>query len=93
MRASKLQQQQVYRSRFDAQGREVDAQPGAAVKVVAAELAFPGAKWHLAFQFQPAQTVAFEGAGMAFQLACFTGDKWIVGFCRPGGLDAWRWKD
>ena len=40
-------------------GKEVDAQPGAKVKVVAAELEFPGAKWNLAFKFETAQEVTF----------------------------------
>ena len=44
-------------------GKEVDAQPGAKVNVVAAELEFPGAKWNLAFKFEPAQEVAFNGTG------------------------------
>jgi hypothetical protein len=40
-------------------GKEVDAQPGAKVKVVADELEFPGAKWNLAFKFETAQEVTF----------------------------------
>lgn len=77
---------------LDAQGKEHDAQPGPAVKVVAAELEFPGAKRSLAFQFVPPREVAFEGVKLAFALPCLTGDHWTVGFCTPGELDAWRWK-
>jgi hypothetical protein len=53
---------------LDRYGQEVDAQPGAKVKVVAAELEFPGAKWSLAFKFEPAQEVAFNGAGLTFAI-------------------------
>ncbi|HUT33112.1 MAG TPA: hypothetical protein VNE39_06525 [Planctomycetota bacterium] len=27
-----------------------------------------------------------------YQSAAETGDHWTVGFCKPGELDAWRWK-
>ncbi|KPK43726.1 MAG: hypothetical protein AMK72_12945 [Planctomycetes bacterium SM23_25] len=46
----------------DAGGKEVDARPGTKLKVAAAELAFPGAKWHLAFAFTPPQPVTFKDA-------------------------------
>jgi len=75
---------------LDGSGKEVDAQPGAKVKVVAAELEFPGAKWSLAFKFEPAQEVAFNGAALKFAIGSLTNDNWQVGFCKPGELDAWR---
>jgi len=78
----------------DDSGKEFDAQPGAQVKVAAAELEFPGARWNLCFEFKPAQEVSFNGAGMKFQLRNSLGDNWSVGFCKPGKLDTWRqwWK-
>ena len=75
---------------LDGSGKEVDAAAGAKVKVVAAELEFPGAKWSLAFKFEPAQEVAFNGAALKFAIGSLTNDNWQVGFCRPGELDAWR---
>jgi hypothetical protein len=79
---------------LDGSGKEVDAQPGARVgarvKVVAAELEFPGAKWNLAFLFQPAQDVAFDGTELKFAIGALTNDNWQVGFCRPGELENWR---
>ena len=75
---------------LDGSGKEVDAQPGAKVKVVAAELEFPGAKWNLAFKFEPAQEVAFNGAELKFAIGSWTNDNWQVGFCRPDELEAWR---
>jgi Heparinase II/III-like protein len=75
---------------LDGYGKEVDAQPGAKVKVVAAELEFPGAKWSLAFKFEPAQEVAFNGAALKFAIGSLTNDNWQVGFCRPGDLESWR---
>jgi len=77
---------------LNAQGKEHDAQPGPAVKVVAAELAFPDGKRSLAFQFVPPREVAIDGTKLTFALPCLTGDHWTVGFCKPGELDAWRWK-
>jgi len=77
----------------DAQGKEHDARPGPSVKVAAAELEFPGAAWNLALQFLPSQEVTFDGAKITFQLGCLTGDKWAIGFCRPGSLDRWRRKE
>jgi hypothetical protein len=75
---------------LDRSGKEVQAQPGAKVKVVAAELEFPGAKWSLAFKFEPAQEVAFNGAALKFAIGSLTNDNWQVGFCRPGELESWR---
>jgi hypothetical protein len=75
---------------LDDSGKEVDAAAGAKGKVVAAELEFPGAKWSLAFKFEPAQEVAFNGAALKFAIGSLTNDNWQVGFCRPGELDAWR---
>jgi hypothetical protein len=74
----------------DSGGKEVDAKPGTKLKVVAAELAFPGAQWHLAFAFTPPQSVTFKGVGMQFPIGSLNGDAWSVGFCRPGELEAWR---
>jgi len=74
----------------DASGKEVEAKPGTKLKIAAAELAFPGAKWHLAFAFTPPQPVTFNGAGMQFPIGSLNGDAWSVGFCRPRGLDGWR---
>ena len=75
---------------LDGSGKEVDAQPGAKVKVVAAELEFPGAKWNLAFEFQPAQEVTFNGTELKFAIGSLTNDNWQIGFCRPGELERWR---
>ena len=60
------------------------------MKVAAAELEFPGAKWNLAFKFEPAQEVTFNGAELKFSIGSLTNDNWQVGFCRPGELDIWR---
>jgi hypothetical protein len=76
----------------DAAGHESDARPGPAVRVAAAELAFPGGHSSLAFQFQPPQEVAFQSTEMKFTLGSLTGDSWSIGFCRLGELDAWREK-
>jgi len=75
---------------LDGSDKEVEAQPGSKLKVIAAELEFPGAKWNLAFKFEPAQEVTFNGTGLKFAIGSLTNDNWQVGFCRPGGLDAWR---
>jgi len=74
----------------DANGKEVEAKPGTDLKIAAAELAFPGAKWHLAFAFTPPQPVTFNGTEMQFPIGSLNGDAWSVGFCKPGELDAWR---
>jgi hypothetical protein len=75
---------------LDASGREFDAQPARKLKVSAAELDFPGAKWNLAFKFEPAQEVTFDGRELKFAIGSWTNDNWQIGFCRPGELDAWR---
>ena len=74
----------------DARGKAVDAKPGTKLKIAAAELAFPGAQWNLAFAFTPPQPVTFNGTEMKFQIGCLNEDAWSVGFCEPGELDAWR---
>jgi hypothetical protein len=58
--------------------------------VVAVELEFPGAKWSLAFKFEPAQEVTFNGAELKFAIGSWTNYNWQVGFCRPGELERWR---
>jgi hypothetical protein len=75
---------------LDSSNKEITAQPGAKVKVVAAELEFPGAKWNLAFKFEPPQDVAFNGTELKFAIGSLTKDNWQVGFCRPGELESWR---
>ena len=70
--------------------KEIDVQPGPKVNVLAAELEFPGAKWNLAFKFEPAQLVEFNGMELKFAISSRTNDNWQVGFCRPGELEAWR---
>ncbi|MEA3367349.1 MAG: hypothetical protein U9R68_04460, partial [Planctomycetota bacterium] len=74
----------------DAEGKEVEAKPGTNLKIAAAELAFPGANWNLAFAFTPPQPVTFNGTDMQFPIGSLNGDAWSVGFCKPGELDAWR---
>ena len=74
----------------NATGQEVEPQPGTNLKIAAAELAFPGARWHLAFAFIPPQPVTFQGTAMQFPIGSLSGDSWSVGFCKPGELDAWR---
>ncbi|HUS92446.1 MAG TPA: heparinase II/III family protein [Phycisphaerae bacterium] len=71
-------------------GKERDAQPRGTVRVAAAELGFPKAKWHLAFEFRPPAEVTFEGTKLTFRIGALTGDRWSVGFTRPDKLDAWR---
>jgi hypothetical protein len=71
-------------------GKEMDAQPGIKVNVVAAELEFPGEKWNLAFKFEPAQEVAFNGTELKFTIGSWTNDNWQLGFCRSGELESWR---
>jgi hypothetical protein len=75
---------------LDSSGKEVDARPGAKLKVAAAELEFPGTKWNLAFKFEPAQEVTFNGTKLEFSIGSLTNDNWQVGFCRPGELEPWR---
>ena len=71
-------------------GKELDIQPAAKIIVVAAELEFPGKKYSLAFKFEPAQEVAFNGTELKFAIGSRTNDNWQVGFCRSGELEAWR---
>jgi len=74
----------------DAGGRDVTAKPGTDLRIAAAELAFPGAAWHLAFAFTPPQPVTFNGTELQFSIGTRNDDAWSVGFCRPGTLDEWR---
>jgi len=74
----------------NADGKEVEAKPGTELKIAAAELAFPGAKWNLAFGFTPPQPVTFNGTELKFAIGSYNGDACSVGFCKPGELDAWR---
>jgi hypothetical protein len=74
----------------DAGGKEVEAKPDTKLKVAAAELAFPGAEWNLAFAFKPPQPVTFNGTEMQFPIGSLDGDAWSVGFCKPGELETWR---
>ena len=74
----------------DASGQEVQAKPGTELKIAAAELAFPGAKWNLAFGFNPPQPVTFNGTELTFPIGSYSGDACSAGFCKPGELDAWR---
>ena len=77
---------------LDSSDKEVDVQPQPNLKVAAAELEFPGAKWDLAFKFEPAQEVTFDGTGLRFAIGSLTNDNWQVGFCRPGELAHWLGK-
>jgi len=74
----------------DVSGEEVEARPETKLKIAAAELAFPGARWHLAFAFTPPQPVTFSVTEMQFPIGSLNGDAWSVGFCRPGELNGWR---
>jgi hypothetical protein len=74
----------------DASAKEMEAKPGTELKIAAAELAFPGAKWNLAFAFTPPRSVTFDGTELRFAIGSLNGDAWSVGFCRPGELDVWR---
>jgi hypothetical protein len=75
---------------LDDSNNEVDTKPGSKVRVVAAELEFSGAKWNLAFKFEPVQEVTFNGTELKFAIGSSTNDNWQVGFCRPGELENWR---
>jgi hypothetical protein len=44
----------------------------AKVNVIAAELKFPGEKWNLAFKFEPAQEVVFNGTELKFAIGSWT---------------------
>jgi len=74
----------------DGSGKEVEAKPGTKLRIAAAELAFPGAKWNVAFAFTPPQPVTFNSTEMQFPIGSLTGDTWSIGFCKPGELDVWR---
>lgn len=77
----------------DAAGREREAQPGQSVRVSAALLEFPGSPLHLAWQFQPPQEVAFQGAGLEFSIGALNRanrENWSLGFCRAEEFDGWR---
>jgi hypothetical protein len=76
----------------DAAGKENDAEPKGTIRVSAAQLEFPGAKWDLAFKFEPPQDVQFDGLALHFSIGSFTRDQWHIGFCRPEEFDAWRGK-
>jgi hypothetical protein len=54
---------------FDSSGREVDPQAGTKMQVVAAAPA-------LAFKFEPAQEVSFNGTAMSFAIGSLTNDNW-----------------
>lgn len=73
-------------------GKEYVQPPAAKVRVSAAELEFPGGVHNLAFKFEPAQEVEFNGLEMRFSIGSFTKDNWQLGFSRPGTFDTWRGK-
>lgn len=77
---------------LDGSNNEVDIHPGSKVRVVAAELEFPEAKWNLAFKFEPVQEVTFKNTELSFAIGSLTNDNWQIGFCRPGKLESWRRK-
>lgn len=74
----------------DATTLEANDPPKAGDLIAAAELAFPDGGRSLAFKFDPPQPVIFQGTSLSFPLNSRTGDRWSVGFCRPGELDSWR---
>ncbi|MEI6148519.1 MAG: hypothetical protein WCS01_05440 [bacterium] len=76
----------------DEAGQEFDAEPGAAVKVAAAELELPGLPYSLAFEFHPPVAVDFDGPAMSFTFDGFSDNGWSFGFCRVGQLAEWRGK-
>ena len=65
---------------------------GSTHTVKAAELDFRGANWNICFDFVPAQPVTFNATELKFSIRSLKNDQWTVGFCRPGTLEAWRWK-
>jgi hypothetical protein len=75
---------------LDEGGKESDAEPGAAVKVAAAELGLPGLPYSLAFEFHPPLPVDFDGAAMTFTFDGFSDGWWSFGFCPTGKLAEWR---
>jgi hypothetical protein len=75
----------------DGAGKKVEVKPETDVNnVIAAELEFPGTDRNIAFAFTPPQAVTFKGTSIEFSIGSLTGDRWSVGFCRPGELDQWR---
>ena len=76
----------------DDQGREIDVQPESKLNISAAELEFPGAKWNLAFRFQPPQQVMFRGTAMKFSIGSLNNDQWHIGFVQSDEFDSWRKK-
>ncbi len=73
-------------------GTAKSAEIGKTQRLAAAELAFPDGNQNLCFQFIPAQEVTLTPSGMSFAMGSLTGDKWTVGFCRPGKLKEWLWR-
>jgi hypothetical protein len=73
-------------------GKVLAEDPSDSRSIAAAELSFPAAKWHLCFELLPARAVTLTGTSMRFSVDPRTGDRWTVGFCRPGSLETWRWK-
>jgi hypothetical protein len=74
---------------LDSSGKEVDVEPQTKLKVLAAELEFPGAKWNLAFKFEPAQELTINGTELNFAIGSLTNDNWQIGFCRSGEFERW----
>jgi hypothetical protein len=73
-----------------ASGQEADAPGKGTLRARAAELELPGRAASVAFEWEPPQEVSFSGAGLSFSLGSLTGDRWVVGVCPVGGLEAWR---
>ncbi len=77
----------------DERGNERDSQPRAEPQLVsAALLEFPDSPYHLAWRFDPPQSVSFRDAGMEFSIRVVPRDAWFLGFCRSDAFDAWRGK-
>jgi hypothetical protein len=74
----------------DADGREAEGPPPGTGRVAAAELEFPGGHWNLALAFEPAEEAILSATGLSFPMGSLGGDRWSIGFCAPGTLDAWR---
>jgi hypothetical protein len=70
-------------------GEAIDARPGRAVQVAAAELELPGLPYSLAFEFKPPLAVDFDGTAMTFTFDGFSNDWWSFGFCPAGKLTEW----
>ncbi len=58
-------------------------------RVAAVELTSAEHNWSLAFRFEPPQAVTLDGLAMRFSIGSWNGDRWELGFCRPGELRAW----